>query len=335
MGWCVVQISPPMNRLRIHRHSVDPHAGLLRDVRAGLGGAVKTLPPKYFYDAVGSDLFEQITELPEYYQTRTELQILLRDASRIIDHHRPTELVELGSGSSRKTVALLDAMADAGLLRRFIPFDVSSSAIADAAERLCDRFPELQVEGVLGDFDHHIPTIPPRGTDGRRMVIFLGGTIGNFHPDDRAPFLRDLRGLLRSGDSLLAGIDLVKDPAVLEAAYNDGAGVTAAFNRNVLHVMNRELGSDFVPERFTHVAIYDRENAWIEMRLRSDVAQRVTVPALDMVVDFAVGEEMRTEISAKFTPQRFADELSAAGLADTEFFTDDDRRFAVAVAEVA
>jgi L-histidine N-alpha-methyltransferase len=225
-------------------------------------------------------------------------------------------------------------MAQAGLLRRFIPFDVSSSAITDAAERLCERFPALQVDGVLGDFDHHIPTIPPREVDGRRMVIFLGGTIGNFHPDDRAPFLRDLRGLLRSGDSLLVGIDLVKDPAVLEAAYNDAAGVTAAFNRNVLLVMNRELGSDFVPERFTHVAVYDRENAWIEMRLRADVAQRVTVPALDMVVDFAAGEEMRTEISAKFTPQRFAAELAAAGLAETEFFTDADRQFAVAVAEV-
>lgn len=328
-------VSLPMSRLRIHRHSVDPHAGLLHDVREGLGGAVKTLPPKYFYDAVGSDLFEQITELPEYYQTRTELQILLRDAARIIDHHRPTELVELGSGSSRKTVALLDAMSEAGLLRRFIPFDVSATAISDAAERLCERFPDLQVEGVLGDFDHHIPTIPPREAHGRRMVIFLGGTIGNFHPDDRAPFLHDLRGLLQSGDSLLVGIDLVKDPAVLEAAYNDAAGVTAKFNRNVLRVMNRELGSDFVPERFTHVAIYDRDNAWIEMRLRSDVAQRVTVPALDMVVDFAAGEEMRTEISAKFTPERFAAELAAAGLAETEFFTDDNRRFAVAVATAA
>lgn len=291
---CSAGISPRRNRtdsVSIATASIPTRVFCVTCARAWVGRS--SAPPKYFSNAVGSDLFEQITELPEYYQTRTELQILLRDASRIIDHHRPTELVELGSGSSRKTVALLDAMADAGLLRRFIPFDVSSSAIADAAERLCDRFPELQVEGVLGDFDHHIPTIPPRGTDGRRMVIFLGGTIGNFHPDDRAPFLRDLRGLLRSGDSLLVGIDLVKDPAVLEAAYNDGAGVTAAFNRNVLHVMNRELGSDFVPERFTHVAIYDRENAWIEMRLRSDVAQRVTVPALDMVVDFAVGEEMR------------------------------------------
>lgn len=322
-------------RLRIHRHTVDAHAGFLHDVRAGLGGPIKSLPPKYFYDELGSALFEQITELPEYYQTRTELQILLKDAARIIDHHRPTELVELGSGSSRKTVALLDAMDEAGLLRRFIPFDVSSSAITDAASRLCERFVELHVEGVLGDFDHHIATIPPREPGGRRMVIFLGGTIGNFHPDDRAPFLRTLRGLLRAGDSLLIGVDLVKDPAVLEAAYNDSAGVTAQFNRNVLRVMNRELGADFVPERFTHVAVYDRTNDWIEMRLRSDIAQRVRIPALDMVVDFSAGEEMRTEISAKFTPTRLTRELVAAGLSIPEFFTDDERRFAVAVAEVA
>lgn len=317
----------------IHRHHVDRRDHLRRDVRAGLSATSKTLPPKYFYDDVGCDLFEQITGLPEYYQTRTELQILERVAPEIVARHRPTELVELGSGSSRKTVAVLAAMDAASLLRRFIPFDVAEGPILDAAHRLRERFPGLEVEGVVGDFDHHLGTIPVRSDAERRLVLFLGGTIGNFPPAERHEFLLRLRALLRPTDCLLIGIDLVKNTATIEAAYNDSAGVTADFNRNVLRVINRELDADFVPERFAHVAVYDTENAWIEMRLRSERDQRVRIGELGMDVAFTAGEELRTEISAKFTHARFAAELAAVGLPDVEFFDDQLGRFSVAVAE--
>jgi L-histidine Nalpha-methyltransferase len=318
-------------RLDVHPLS-DDVGGIAEDVRRGLTASPKWLMPKYFYDAAGCDLFEAITELPEYYQTRTELGILQREMPGIVVRHEPEELVELGSGSSRKTVAILNAMEDAGVLRRYIPFDVAPGALLDAAGRLVDAYPGLRVHAVSGDFERHISEIPDGPADGRRLVAFLGGTIGNLTPEERTPFLRQIRDLLTPGDRLLMGTDLVKDPARLEAAYDDAAGVTAAFNLNVLTVLNRELGADFDLAKFRHVAFYDSANAWIEMRLRSLVDQTVAVRDLGLDVAFTAGEEIRTEISCKFTRATVAAMYADAGLRLEEFHTDDDELFAVSIA---
>ncbi len=325
--------SPTTNgRVTLDVHAHDLRGAMADDVRRGLLATPKVLLPKYFYDGAGSELFEQITRLPEYYQTRTELQILREAAAGIVARHRPTELVELGSGSSRKTVTLLDAMHHAGLLVRFIPFDVDPGSLRDAAGRLAQRYPELAIHAVAGDFECDLATIPTHAAGARRIVAFLGGTIGNLLPAERRPFLRTLRSLLAPGDCLLVGVDLVKDVAVLEAAYDDAAGVTAAFNRNVLSVINRELDADFAPERFAHVACYDPARAWIEMRLRATVAQTVRVDALGLSVRFAQGEEMRTEVSCKFTRASLEAALTTSGLQLLEFHTDPECRFAVAIA---
>lgn len=318
-------------RLDVHPLS-DETAGIADDVRRGLANTPKWLLPKYFYDARGCELFEAITDLPEYYQTRTELGILQREMAGIVTRHEPNELVELGSGSSRKTVAILDAMDDAGALHRYLPFDVAPGALLDAAGRLVDAYPGLRVYAVSGDFERHLAQIPPRVRGTRRLVAFLGGTIGNLHPVERRPFLRQIGKLLRPGDRLLMGTDLVKDPARLEAAYDDAAGVTAEFNLNVLQVLNRELGAEFDLTRFAHVALYDESNAWIEMRLRSLVAQSVTIRDLGLDVTFAEGEEMRTEISCKFTSDSVAEMYDDAGLELLEFHTDEDDLFAVSIA---
>jgi L-histidine Nalpha-methyltransferase len=317
-------------RLDVHPLS-DGATGIAEDVRRGLTDAPKWVLPKYFYDAQGCDLFEAITDLPEYYQTRTELAILQREMPGIVERHQPNELVELGSGSSRKTVAILDAMDDTGELRRYIPFDVAPGALLDAAGRLVDAYPGLRVHAVAGDFERHLGEIP-QSRGNRRLVAFLGGTIGNLHPAERAPFLRQIRGLLGPGDRLLVGTDLVKDPVRLQAAYDDAAGVTAAFNLNVLTVLNRELGADFDVDRFAHVALYDERNAWIEMRLRSLVAQTVSVRDLGLDVQFAAGEEIRTELSCKFTADTVAAMYADAGLELIEFHTDDDDLFGVSIA---
>lgn len=318
-------------RLEIHPMT-DGVTGIADDVRRGLAATPKWLLPKYFYDARGCELFEAITDLPEYYQTRTELSILQREMAGIVARHEPGELVELGSGSSRKTVAILDAMDDAGSLRRYLPFDVAPGALLDAAGRLVDAYPGLHVHAVAGDFERHLGEIPPRGHGTNRLVAFLGGTIGNLHPDERAPFLRQIRDLLGPGDRLLMGTDLVKDPARLEAAYDDAAGVTAAFNLNVLAVLNRELGADFQLDRFGHVALYDTQNAWIEMRLRSLTDQSVHLRDLGRDVALTVGEEIRTEISCKFTRDSVAAMYDDAGLELLEFHTDDEDLFAVSIA---
>ena len=320
--------TPQVIRIDIHPMT----DGIAADVERGLRSEPKYLLPKYFYDAAGCDLFEAITELPEYYQTRTELGILRDRMPGIVSRHRPTELVELGSGSSRKTSAILDAMDDAGHLQRYLPFDVAPGALLDAAGRLVEAYPGLRVHAVAGDFERHLAQIPGHGADARRLVAFLGGTVGNLHPDERAPFLRQIRGLLRPGDRLLVGTDLVKDPVRLEAAYDDAAGVTAEFNLNVLRVVNRELGADFDLERFAHVALYDRDRAWIEMRLRSLDQQVVHVRDLGLDVAFAAGEEMRTEISCKFTRESVGEMYRAAGLTLLEFHTDADGLFAVSIA---
>jgi L-histidine N-alpha-methyltransferase len=308
----------------------DDERSLGRDVLAGLTRTFKQLPPKHFYDARGSELFEQITELPEYYPTRTELEILRDRADEIVALSGAGELVELGSGASSKARILLDAMERAGTLRRYVPLDVSESVVREEAEQLVRDYETLTVHGVIGDFERHLGELPAGG-DSPRLVALLGGTIGNFTPEARRTLLRKIASLLRGEDALLLGTDLVKDPAVLEAAYNDSQGVTAEFNRNVLYVINRELGADFVPEDFEHVARFDTQNEWIEMRLRATRDCVVTIAGLDLSVTFVAGEEMRTEISAKFTRRRVEDDLAAAGLVLDSWLTDSDRMFALSL----
>jgi L-histidine N-alpha-methyltransferase len=309
----------------------DDERSLGRDVLAGLTRPFKELPPKHFYDARGSELFEQITELPEYYPTRTELEILRERADEIVALTGAGELVELGSGASVKARILLDAMEEAGTLRRYVPLDVSETVVREAAEQLVHDYDTLAVHGVIGDFERHLGELPAGG-DAPRLVALLGGTIGNFMPEARRTLLGKIAALLRRDDALLLGTDLVKDRAVLEAAYNDSQGVTAEFNRNVLYVINRELGADFVPEEFEHVARFDTENEWIEMRLRSTRDCVVTIAGLDLSVTFEAGEEMRTEISAKFTQRRVQDDLAAGGLVLDGWLTDPDGMFALSLA---
>jgi L-histidine N-alpha-methyltransferase len=316
-------------RLDRHLTSEDLAAALRDDVRRGLSSTPKTLPPKYFYDARGSELFEEITRLPEYYPTRAERRILVDRAAEIADLSKARTLVELGSGSSEKTHLLLRALADVGTLETYVPFDVSAAAIEGALPGLRAAHPHVEVHGVVGDFERHLDRVPGSGP---RLVAFLGGTIGNFEPVQRAGFLAALASTMAPGDALLLGTDLVKDPARLVAAYDDAAGVTAEFNRNVLRVVNRELGADFDVDRFEHVAVWDDRREWIEMRLRSTVDQRVEISSLGMVVRFAAGEELRTEISAKFRAAGLSRELAAAGLHLTGWWTDPAGDFALSMA---
>jgi len=315
----------PDIRIDIH----ETHESLVDDVRDGLLRSLKELPPKYFYDERGSVLFDRITTLPEYYPTRCEREILNRHAPEIVDTSGAEELVELGSGMASKTRALLYAMAGNGSLRRYVPFDVDGSVVEACAIELVELYPGLRVHGVVGDFGRDLERIP----DGRRRLFaFLGGTIGNLYPDQRAAFLARMRKEMGPDDRLLIGTDLVKDRAVLEAAYNDSAGVTAQFNRNVLRVINAGLEADFDPDAFEHVAFFDEANSWIEMRLRANGAQRVRIDGADLEVTFADGEELRTEISAKFTREAVERELTEAGLRLHEFFTDGAGLFGLAFA---
>jgi L-histidine N-alpha-methyltransferase len=312
---------------------VGPHdeRSLADDVLDGLTRPFKELPPKHLYDAVGAELFDQICELPEYYPTRSERTILEDRSAEIVAVTGAAELVELGSGTAAKTRLLLRAMADAGTLRRFVPVDVTESMVLACADELVDEFDDLRVHGIVGDFERHLGHIP-KADDGPRIVAFLGGTIGNFTPGSRRRFLRSVAKLLRPGvDHLLLGTDLVKDPAIIEAAYNDSAGVTARFNRNVLQVVNRELDADFDLEAFDHVAFFDREREWIEMRLRAQRRMDVHVGKLGLRVAFAPREELRTEISAKFTRERLRGDLAAAGLELREVLTDPDDLFALSL----
>ncbi|MFF9623296.1 L-histidine N(alpha)-methyltransferase [Streptomyces griseosporeus] len=303
-------------------------AALRADVLHGLTATPKTLPPKWFYDARGSELFEQITELPEYYPTRAEREILIDRAGEIAAAADARTLVELGSGSSEKTRHLLDALTG---LRSYVPVDVSESALTQAGQALAAERPGLAVHALIADFTGEL-ALPD--TPGPRLVAFLGGTIGNLLPEERAAFLAALRGLLQPGDTLLLGTDLVKDEGVLVRAYDDAAGVTAAFNKNVLAVVDRELGADFDADAFDHVALWDAGNEWIEMRLRSRTAQTVKIPALDLAVDFAAGEELRTEVSAKFRKEGVRAELAAAGLELARWWTDAAGRFALSLSTV-
>jgi L-histidine N-alpha-methyltransferase len=315
-----------------HLAPADQRAALRRDVLTGLLARPKWLPPKWFYDDVGSALFDQITRLPEYYPTARERQILTARAGEIAALTGATTLVELGSGSAEKTTLLLDALRAAGGLARYVPFDVSEAALLDSAGRITARYPGVAVHAVLGDFERHLDRLP-RGPG--RLVVFLGGTIGNLVPDERARFLAGVAAGLDDG-ALLLGTDLVKgtsaDRSRLVRAYDDAAGVTARFNRNVLAVLNRELDADFDLDAFEHVARFDEAEQWIEMRLHATRRQVVRVAGLGLDVTFAAGEQMRTEISAKFTRARVAAEYARAGLRMLRWWTDPDGDYALSLA---
>lgn len=305
-------------------------SSLGRDVAAGLSASPKILPPKWFYDARGSELFEQITELAEYYPTRVEQRILTRVAPEIAAATGAATVFELGSGSSRKTRLLLDALTTRGTLRCYAPLDVSPSALEQAGAALIRDYPELTVAATVADFEGDLTV--PRGTPGPRLITFLGSTIGNMDPAERRKFYRALRASLGPEDALLLGADLVKDRDVLVRAYDDSEGVTAQFNKNVLYVINRELGADFDPDAFAHVALWNEKEERMEMHLRSQHAQTVKVRALDLSVDFAADELMRTEISCKFRRDRLTAELAECGLKVRRWWTDEAERFAVLLA---
>jgi len=308
----------------------DLGKSLRQDVADGLTAFPKTLPPKWFYDERGSELFEEITRLEEYYPTRRERAILTERAAEIASLTGARTLLELGAGSGEKTRVLLDALAET--LETYVPVDVSGDFLASAADQIAADHPDIRVQAVVADYERHLDQLPGGP---RRLVAFLGGTIGNMEPADRVSFLGGLRATMGEDDALLIGADLVKAPQRLVRAYDDERGITAEFNRNVLHVINRELGADFVVPRFEHVAVWDSAEERIEMRLRSTQAQTVRVGALDLVVEFAAGEEMRTEISAKFRRERFASSMAAAGLRLDQWWTDKDRDFVLSLVRPA
>ncbi len=304
---------------------------MARDIRAGLTAEPKELAPKYFYDERGSQLFEQITELPEYYPTLAEREILTQRSAEILSAAgEPGVLVELGSGSAAKTRHLLSAMRDAGCLLTYVPVDISEQITHETARSLVSEYPGLSVRGLVCDFEHDLERIPE--ANGERLIAFLGGTIGNLYPDARRDFLARLAALLDTGDHLLLGTDLIKDSARLEAAYDDASGVTAKFNKNVLLVLNRELGADFDPDAFEHVARYDIAQARMDIRLRSLASQTVRLERLDLDINFAIGEELRTEISAKFTRERLERIYAEAGLELAGWFTDSAGDYALSLA---
>jgi L-histidine N-alpha-methyltransferase len=302
---------------------------LVDDVRRGLTRHPRTLPPRWLYDDRGSALFDEITRLPEYYPFLAERSILEAHAEDIVAASGATTLVELGSGTSEKTRLLLDAFTRDGQLTRFAPVDVSEQTLRDAAAQIADAYPGLEVSGVVGDFTLHLAHLPQGG---RRMVAFLGGTIGNLYLEERKAFLGALADVLEPGDSVLLGTDLVKSADRLIAAYHDSAGVTEEFIRNTLTVVNRELGADFDQTAFSYVPFWDAHMERMDLRLRSEVPQRVTIPGADLVVDLAVGEEIRVEISTKFRVSRIAAELEGAGLAVTRVWTDEPGDFALTLA---
>jgi len=311
-----------------HLAADSAYEALCRDVRDGLQSTPKSLPPKWFYDEVGSDLFDQITRLPEYYPTRAEAEILRVRAAEIAAVTGADTLVELGSGTSEKTRVLLDALRHAGALRRFVPFDVDASMLSAASSAIQREYPGIEIAAVCGDFEEHLAEIPGGG---RRLFVFLGSTIGNLEPGPRAEFLAELAAVLEPGDSLLLGTDLVKDVGRLVRAYDDAAGVTARFNRNVLDVINRELDADFDVDAFRHVAVWNGDEERMEMSLRVERAQRVHIGALDLAVEFAAGEQLLTEVSCKFRADAVAAELTRAGLRCTQWWTDAARDFGLSL----
>jgi L-histidine N-alpha-methyltransferase len=325
-------VEPLTRRLTLDSY-LPPHfldRALREDASRGLTATPKSLPPKWAYDEEGSRLFDEITRLPEYYPTRAEAEILRARAAEIGARTGAETLVELGSGSGEKTRLLIEGLLGAGTLRTYVPVDVSPSALLECGRLLIRDYPTLAVHALLADFEHQLDVLPAAG---RRLTAFLGGTVGNLEPGPRADFLAALRAGTAPGDWLLLGTDLIKDPAVLIPAYDDAAGITAEFNRNVLRVLNRELGADFDVASFEHVALWDAERGWIETRLRSTTDVKVSVPALDLTVPFERGEEMRTEVSTKFRPGLVADELAAAGFVRQAGWTDSGGRFLLTLAQ--
>lgn len=316
-------------RVDIHVTPDDLAAALREDVARGLTSSPKQLPPKWFYDDRGSELFDEITRLPEYYLTRCEREILLQRAPQIARSTGAETLVELGSGTSEKTRLLLGALDEHGCLRRFVPFDVSEGVLRWSAEEINAEYPGIDVHAVVGDFERHLGEIPDSDN---RLIAFLGSTIGNLTPAGRARFWSELAGVMHEGDALLVGFDLLKDVARLEAAYNDKRGITAEFNRNVLRVLCRELNADLIPDAFEHVAFFDPDSQWMEMRLRSTRDQRARIGELGIDVRFAEGEEMRTEISTKFDPEKVGAELAGAGLRLADWWTDAGGDYGLALA---
>jgi L-histidine N-alpha-methyltransferase len=313
----------------VHLSPEAVRARMRADAIAGLQSDQKSIPPVWFYDERGSQLFEEITRLPEYYPTRAERRLLEAHAPTIAELSKADTLVELGAGACEKTRVLLDALQELGTLARYVPFDVSDEFLRDAASTLSEEYEALAVHLVIGDFSEHLAQIP---TEGRRMVAFLGGTIGNLDPARRTRFLFDLNCTMSSGDSFLLGADLVKDRQRLIAAYDDAAGVTAQFNRNVLLVLNKQLGGDFDPDLFAHVALWNEEEQWIEMRLRALEPTVVTLQEAGISVRFDQGEEILTEISAKFTPERIEEELAAAGFVVDGMWGADEGEFSLTLA---
>jgi L-histidine Nalpha-methyltransferase len=332
-------MNPPSNAVADERITIDVHlppggplSGMAADVRAGLTKPFKELSPRYFYDQRGSELFEEITSLPEYYPTRAERAILEHHSPAICAAAgNPTTLIELGSGSAAKTRVLLDAMEAAGCLEAYAPVDISEQITRETAEAIASEY-EIVVHGLVCDFERDLERIPLAGP---RVVAFLGGTIGNFEPAQRASFLARVANLLGPEDHFLLGTDLVKDSEPLEAAYNDAAGVTAEFNKNVLSVLNRELDADFDLDAFEHVAFWDTENLWVDIRLRSLARQVIQISSLDMFVPFGRGEEMRTEISTKFAREGLAGIYAEAGLEMVEWWMDPEGLFALSLARRA
>ena len=321
-------MSGALYRFETTRRDNERTARMAEEIRRGLSSRPRRLPSKYFYDDRGSRLFEEITALPEYYLTRTEERLLAAIAGEVVDRVRPAELVELGSGSGRKIRLLLAAMARPGRRGRCVLLDINERFLADSIRGLAQDFPGLAVHGVAGDFLDDLDLLGPGGG---RLAVFFASTIGNLHPDEVPPFLTRVAAHLAPGDAFLVGVDLVKEARILEAAYNDRAGVTAAFNRNILQVLNDRLGADFDPGAFEHVASYDPAHAWIEMRLRSLRLQRVRIPAARLDLAFEAGEEIRTELSCKYTRDSFAARLAGTGLALDRWYTDPDDRFALAL----
>jgi L-histidine N-alpha-methyltransferase len=317
-------------KIAVLLHSNWAAAGLVQDVRRGLGSQPRTLPPKWLYDDAGSRLFDQITRLPQYYPTECE-RIILRDAAAdIVATSQATTVVELGSGTSDKTRLLLDAFADAGRLERFVPVDVSEETLREAAVMLAARYPDTSVEAVVGDFTLHLSHL----TDYQhKLVAFLGGTIGNLYLEERGAFLGALADSMDPGDELLLGTDLVKNADRLITAYDDPGGVTEAFVKNSLRVLNRELDADFDLHAYSYVPFWDRRMQRMDLRLRAEMPQHVTIPGADLDLDLASGEEIRIEISTKFTQEQLAEELAAVGLALTRWWTDGDYALSLATKE--
>lgn len=318
--------------VRIHRLSepLDFRAELAADVMTGMTGTPKSIPSKYFYDGVGSDLFEEITLQPEYYLTRAETDILLEQADDIMDITGPSEIVEIGSGSSIKTRLLIEAMHRAGTGRRYVPIDISEDALTAAAQELCGAYTWLTIDGLIGDFNADLPKAPRLG---KRLVIFLGSTIGNLEDAERTPFLRSVRSMLSPEDHFLLGVDLVKDVPTMVAAYDDAAGVTEAFTKNILTVVNRELDADFDVTRFDHVPVWNEAEERMEAWLRATEAMEIKIHDLNLAVHVEAGEEIFTEVSCKFTRDSVERMFAGSGLEIAGWLTDPDDRFALVVAK--